>query len=135
MLGLAWVIATPIFAAPDEVAHVIRAASAIYQGAKVGCFAFEPDVTADCMKLGGPRNEVTTDTWVGHHNPAYVQGGGASRVLADSSRPDLAIAFPGYANQHGFVADLPGGSGKHTVCAYAINRGPGANTLIGCTTG
>ncbi len=26
-LGLAWVIATPLFAAPDEPAHVVRAAS------------------------------------------------------------------------------------------------------------
>ncbi len=30
---------------------------------------------------------------------------------------------------------LPGSAGKHTVCAYGINRGPGGNTLIGCATG
>jgi hypothetical protein len=42
---------------------------------------------------------------------------------------------PGYGGAHGFSTTLPGGSGAHTVCAYGINRGPGANTLLGCKTG
>jgi Predicted membrane protein (DUF2142) len=100
-LGLAWVIATPFFAAPDEPAHVIRAASvgrgellgkkppperlippigdaavevtapAIYSGVNVNCFIFQKNVPADCMTVGGPRKEIKVDTWVGHHNPAY----------------------------------------------------------------
>ena len=101
LLGLAWVIATPIFAAPDETAHVIRAASAgrgellgkrppperlipqigdaavevtapaIYKDVNVTCFAFKWDKTADCLHVGGPTTEIKMDTWVGHHNPAY----------------------------------------------------------------
>ena len=100
-LGLAWVVATPIFAAPDEPAHVIRAASvgrgellgkklpperqvppiggaalevtapAIYDHVNVDCFAFRWNATADCLRLDGPRTEIKTDTWVGHHPPAY----------------------------------------------------------------
>jgi hypothetical protein len=65
----------------------------------------------------------------------YVQGGGGARVSADTSRPDIAAAFPGYGNNHGFSATLPGSGGGHTVCAYAINTGPGANTLLGCKSG
>jgi hypothetical protein len=82
-LGLAWVIATPIFAAPDEPAHVIRAASvgrgellgkkppperlippigdaavevtapATYNGVNITCFIWQKDVSADCMNFGG----------------------------------------------------------------------------------
>jgi hypothetical protein len=101
LIGLAWVIATPIFAAPDEPAHVVRAASVgrfellgtkppperlippigdaavqvtapeIYKGVNVTCFIWQPDKTADCMNFSGSRRDVHVDTWVGHHAPAY----------------------------------------------------------------
>ena len=48
-------------------------------------------------------------------------------------RPDVARAFHAGPRQ-GFditVTQLPG---KHHMCAYAINIGPGSNTLIGCQT-
>ncbi len=64
----------------------------------------------------------------------YIQGGGARAVLADVSRRDLIPIF-GYGGAHGFEATLPGGAGGHTVCAYGINRGAGASTLLGCRTG
>ena len=56
-------------------------------------------------------------------------------MLADSSRPDIGDALPDYGKNHGFIGTLPGTTGTHTVCAYAINKGPGANTLLGCKTG
>ncbi len=65
----------------------------------------------------------------------YVQGGGATPVLADSSRPDLATLYPRYGKNHGFIATIPAGGGAHTVCAYGINKDAGANTLLGCKTG
>ncbi|HEY3725342.1 MAG TPA: hypothetical protein VGN59_18455 [Acidimicrobiia bacterium] len=65
----------------------------------------------------------------------YVQGGGATPVVADSSRPDLAAAYPRYGKNHGFIADIPARGGAHTVCAYGINQDAGANTLLGCKTG
>jgi hypothetical protein len=86
-------------------------------GIKVRGWAIDPDVT-------GPITVAL-----------YVQGAGASTVTADSSRPDLATLFPAYGKDHGFVATIPGSSGKHTICAYGINKGAGANTLIGCATG
>ena len=44
-------------------------------------------------------------------------------------------AFPGFGSAHGFSFSAPVGPGSHTVCAYAINSGPGnANSLLGCQT-
>jgi hypothetical protein len=64
----------------------------------------------------------------------YMGGRAVRAVTADVSRRDL-IPMYGYGGAHGFATTLPGGAGNHTVCAYGINRGPGANTLIGCKTG
>jgi hypothetical protein len=64
----------------------------------------------------------------------YVGGKAVRAVTADIPRLDLIPKY-GYGGAHGFSTTLPGGSGTHTVCAYGINRGPGANTLLGCRTG
>jgi hypothetical protein len=64
----------------------------------------------------------------------YVGGKPVRAVTADISRRDLIPKY-GYGGAHGFSTTLPGGAGAHTVCAYGINRGPGANTLLGCKTG
>lgn len=101
VIGLAWVVATPIFAAPDEPAHVVRAASVgrgellgkkppperlippfgdaavevtapeVYNDVNVTCFVRKPEKTADCMNFSGSRRDGKVDTWVGHHPPAY----------------------------------------------------------------
>ncbi len=58
----------------------------------------------------------------------------ALALTADGSRPDVAAAFPGYGSPHGFTAMLGATPGSHRVCAYGINVGPGANSLLGCRT-
>ena len=58
---------------------------------------------------------------------AYYMG--ASTILA------VATLFPAYGQDHGFMATIPGSSGNHTICAYGINQGARANTLLGCATG
>jgi hypothetical protein len=98
-MGLAWVLATPIFAAPDEPAHVIRAASVghgqllgrdpvppvppmfgstlqvtapgIYKDVNVGCFIHKRDTSANCLELNGSRRDTQVNTYVAHHPPAY----------------------------------------------------------------
>lgn len=63
----------------------------------------------------------------------YVGGGGTNLGLAQISRPDVAAAYPGYGDAHGFDAIIPfAGSGLVELCAYGINVGSGANTQIGC---
>jgi len=93
-LSGAWAIATPIGAAPDEPAHLIKAASVV-RGQFVGepgakgqvvrvpqyiaftqnqtCYAFKPDVSADCMTdaPGDPAAMTEASTTAGLYNPVY----------------------------------------------------------------
>jgi hypothetical protein len=63
----------------------------------------------------------------------YVDGVWAARYTADAARPDVGGAFPGYGDAHGFDAAVSAKAGKHTVCVYAINAGPGStNPKLGC---
>lgn len=52
---------------------------------------------------------------------------------ADASRPDIALAYPGYGDAHGYDVTYSAAPGKHTVCVYGIDiAGSGANSLRGC---
>jgi SpoIID/LytB domain protein len=65
----------------------------------------------------------------------YVDGVRAAVLTASTSRPDIAAAFPGYGDQHGFATTLTVGGGTHQVCAWGLNRGAGnVNILFGCRT-
>lgn len=94
----AWSLATPLYASPDEPAHVIRAA-AIVRGQLVGqtikdvadahtqvtvpdvfatgglyahCFAFHPTVPASCASpLTSSTQTVSAETYVGRYPPFY----------------------------------------------------------------
>jgi len=63
----------------------------------------------------------------------YVNGVGYA-LTANANRPDIGGGLPAYGPAHGFVADLPAPGGPVTVCAYGINVGVGAHTLLGCRT-
>ncbi|MCB0918840.1 MAG: hypothetical protein KDC39_09770 [Actinobacteria bacterium] len=54
---------------------------------------------------------------------------------AQGSRPDVAAAYPGYGDRHGYanVINLPM-YGNVTVDVYAINIGPGGNKHLGRKT-
>ena len=64
----------------------------------------------------------------------YVDGVGQA-VVADTTRNDIATAFPGWGADHGFDVTIPASAGTHEVCVYAINRGSGGNVLLACRTG
>lgn len=55
-------------------------------------------------------------------------------IVADSIRPDIASAYPGWGDQHGFYTEIPVAEGAHQICAYAIDVAPGANVAVGCRT-
>jgi hypothetical protein len=62
----------------------------------------------------------------------YVDGNGTA-ATAEASRPDIANAYPGYGDKHGYVVTVPTSPGVHTVCAYGIDiAAPGANRQLGC---
>jgi alpha-beta hydrolase superfamily lysophospholipase len=63
----------------------------------------------------------------------YVDGVGVGWFTADAARPDIANAYPGYGDAHGFATSFPIGGGPHTVCVYGINAGFGdVNPLLSC---
>ena len=86
-------------------------------------------VTSNTVNLAGWALDPDTKASIPVH--VYVGSSGTAYV-ADRTRSDIAGAFPAYGAAHGFdiTATLP--QGKSTVCAYAINTGPGPHTLLGC---
>jgi len=113
LLMSAWNLATPRFGAPDEPGHVVRATSvvrgqilgreandddrvpqgtrfvdvprSIADGAKVGCFAFRPGATADCLVLSGSSDEVEAPTTAGRHPPLYYAVVGLPSLVVPSA--------------------------------------------------
>ncbi len=96
LMSVLWLLATPIFAAPDEPAHAIRAASAarlqilgeesaryddqlvvdaprayLGMGGRIGCYAFARDVPAACAQFPGNTDLEEVPTSAGRHPPAY----------------------------------------------------------------
>lgn len=86
-------------------------------------------VTSNSVQLAGWAFDPDTSKPIQVH--LYVGSTGTAYV-ADKPRSDIGAAFPAYGPGHGFdiTATLP--PGKSTVCAYAINAGPGSHTLLGC---
>jgi hypothetical protein len=72
----------------------------------------------------------TTDPIAVH---VYVDGALAVGRPAASPRPDVGAAYPASGADHGFDLQIGGlAAGRHTVCVYAINAGPGENVLLDC---
>lgn len=109
LLTASWSFATPIAASPDEPAHIVKAASVV-RGQLVGeasflghvvqvpryiastqsetCFAFKPDVTADCAApLPGAGGDIVDGTTTaGLYNPVYYAlVGWPSLLTSDAS--------------------------------------------------
>ena len=109
LLAGLWAISTPIGGAPDEPAHLIKAASVVrgqflgtpgHQGEVVQvpkyvahtpaqtCYAFRNDVTANCSPdvSGDPAQLVDAPTTAGLYNPVYYElVGWPSLFVHDSS--------------------------------------------------
>lgn len=62
----------------------------------------------------------------------YVNGRWGTALSADQLRRDIAAAYPGYGEAHGFTAELSVPGGRSEVCAYGINVRSGYNALISC---
>jgi hypothetical protein len=63
----------------------------------------------------------------------YADGVFAKLATANISRSDIATKYPSMGPLHGFEEFVPLKAGTHSVCAFAINTGPGAtNPNLGC---
>ena len=66
---------------------------------------------------------------------AYLDGRLAAYGTASDARPDVAAALPGYGESHGYALSFAATDGRHELCVYAINVGPGnGNPSLGCRT-
>lgn len=87
----------------------------------------------------GPDGQLTVRGWSVDPDVAdplethvYLDGVGINLGPTADERGDLLGPFPLSGVRHGFhwtteVSDAP-----HRVCVFAINKGPGSNTLLGC---
>ncbi len=89
------------------------------------------DARAGAISVGGWAIDPDTASPIAVH--VYVDGAGTA-LTADSSRNDVGSSYPVYGSNHGFGGVLPADPGSHTVCAYGINVGRGANVQLGCRT-
>lgn len=75
--------------------------------------------------------DTTDPVWL----HVYMDGSFAGGYLADVARDDVAAAYPGFGNRHGFGFTVPASAGNHRLCVYALNVGTGtSNTELGCWT-
>jgi hypothetical protein len=94
----------------------------------------DADATRGGVHVSGWDIDPDTSSPIQVH--VYIDGGGTNLGPAANVRKDVGsvFAFAGYGANHGFDATIPAGSGRHQVCAYAINVAMGANTSLGCKT-
>jgi len=89
-------------------------------------------------RIPGGRVEVTgwaidPDTTAPVDVHVYADGRYAGMLRADTDRPDVGAAYPGFGARHGVRGQLAVPSGSREVCAYAINVASGAwNPKLGC---
>ena len=92
--------------------------------------------------IAGPDGALAVSGWAFDPDLAgpadihvYVDGRGTNLGGASLPRPDVSAAFRGYGPERGFSWSTGGlAPGRHDVCVFAINAGPGANSLLGCRT-
>ena len=64
----------------------------------------------------------------------YVDGRGVEAVSTGLNRADVAAQHPDLGSSTGFSTTFRVAPGRHEVCAYAVNQGPGMNITLGCRT-
>jgi len=92
------------------------------------------DGGARALRIRGWSIDPDTTGSISVH--VYANGIFQTAVTANSYRPDVGAAYPGYGNYHGFDLYLrPEVEGDVNICVYGINVGSGTNnTQLGCMT-
>lgn len=89
--------------------------------------------------LAAPPGNIHVAGWAfdpDSKDPIQMQvylNGVATSIAANLPRPDVDAAYGGVGALHGFDAMIPvSTSGPQQVCVYAVNVGPGTDTLLNC---
>lgn len=105
-------------AAQAPFGNLDHARRAIDQGTKtvrVKGWAADPDAPTTPIRV-----QITVDGQI------------KAKPLANESRPDIAQAFPGYGDRHGFLRFIEVPQGTHRICVTALSIGGGPNRFLGC---
>lgn len=81
-------------------------------------WAIDPDVSSP----------IQVHVYPGEAGPGVT----GTATTANVTRLDVGAAYPGFGSAHGYSATLTASSGTSKACAYGINTGSGANSLLGC---
>ena len=84
------------------------------------------------VSVGGWALDPDTASSIAVH--VYVDGKGTALTANGDRSGHRRTRSPGYGSAHGFSATVAMTPGSHTVCAYGINVGTGANSVLGCST-
>ncbi|WP_292701793.1 hypothetical protein [Microbacterium sp. 69-10] len=87
------------------------------------------DVQGNTVSIRGWALDPDTSKPIAVH--VYVGGSGTAHT-ADGLRRDVAAAYPGSGDAHGFTINRTLPAGGVQVCVYAINDGTGGNTVLAC---
>ena len=108
----------------------------------LGCASLAANPVGNLESVAvSPEGSVTAQGWALDADVAeplavhlYVDGRWGTGTTVPVARPDVQVAYPGIGPNQGFSAVLPElSTGRHEVCAYALNAGPGtANGDLGC---
>ncbi len=110
--------------------RTVTLAAAAADSATIGSLDTASIVTGGTRVTGWALDRGTPAS-IGLH--VYVDGAFSRTATADTGRADVAAAFPGYGDRHGFAVDVAVPAGNHTVCVFAIDQvPPGSNALLGC---
>jgi hypothetical protein len=96
--------------------------------------SFGATLSGRTLTVGGwTLDEDAPTKQLGVH--VYVDGRFTTQVVAGGGRADIGRAFPDAGPFHGYTARLDIAPGRHQVCTYALNAGPGTlNPRLGCRT-
>jgi Predicted membrane protein (DUF2142) len=109
LMSLCWIFATPIFGAPDEPAHSIRAYSVAHleilgrenekhdlkvdaplgyskTGGSITCYAFFESIPASCEHVSNDTKIVPLTTAAGRHTPFYYFAAGLPTLLLQNGK-------------------------------------------------
>ena len=110
----------------DPAGHLDLAGAPAPGQVRVKGWAYDPDA---------PTQPLAIRVYVGGRagSPGAVEYG--LGAIATRSRADVGAANPLAGPSHGFDASFPTlKSGPQPVCVYALNTGPGVDSLLGCKT-
>jgi hypothetical protein len=128
-VSMCWVLATPIFAAPDEPKHAIRAASVARlqilgeerpdiedelvvdaprgygeTAKRIACYVFFEKIPASCVRISNDTEIVPLPTAAGRHPPAYYFVTGIPSLVLKSSKSIYLMRIVGALITAAFVA-------------------------------